>query len=198
MSVFNSPFTSLDIHINIQARIFVLGHSTMDVHGTWISTNGYQCFILTSVFNYSCFYRYPFECPLISLDIHAWTCNGIPAQGSLHEEGETLEPAVSLWRTPFRFRNYDATFLQNLAPLSCPKEGQSPWPAYLVWWVRTPRLSESRRLGKKVSTEIGLIPGFEVASQLTAVSQSSTLETSTWHHVLCRSFCWLLQWLAHR
>jgi len=35
--------TSEDIHIDIQTRIPMQGHSTMDVRQTWISTNGYPC-----------------------------------------------------------------------------------------------------------------------------------------------------------
>jgi len=57
MSAFNLH-TSVDIHINIQAgeyiqgypykiiyaRILMQWYSTMDYYGTWISTNGHQCF----------------------------------------------------------------------------------------------------------------------------------------------------------
>ena len=42
----------------------------MDIHVSWIS-----------VFNYPCFYWYPFGYLLISMDIHAWTCYGFLIQG---------------------------------------------------------------------------------------------------------------------
>ena len=42
----------------------------MDIHVLWIS-----------VFNYLCFYGYPFGYPLISVDIHALTCYGFSIQG---------------------------------------------------------------------------------------------------------------------
>ena len=42
----------------------------MDIHVLWIS-----------VFNYPCFYGYPFKYPWISIDIHAVTCYGSSIQG---------------------------------------------------------------------------------------------------------------------
>ena len=71
--------TSVDIHINIQAGISMQGHSAMDIRKQWISINGYWIRIWTSVFNYPCFYGYPW----ISMDIHVLTCYGFSIQGCL-------------------------------------------------------------------------------------------------------------------
>jgi len=50
---------NVNIHIDIQAGICMQGHSTMDVHGTLISTNGYLCF-----------YGYQFSVIRAFIDIH--------------------------------------------------------------------------------------------------------------------------------
>jgi len=68
--------TSVDIHIDIQARISMQGYSEMDIHTInihkWI-----PMFLWISVLSYPCFYGYPFGYPWISMDIHALTCYGL-------------------------------------------------------------------------------------------------------------------------
>jgi len=49
----------------------------MDIHVLWIS-----------IFNYPCFYGYPFGYPWISMDIHVLTCHGFSIQGL--EESDTV------------------------------------------------------------------------------------------------------------
>jgi len=48
MSVFNYPYKCGYPH-NIQARIFMQGHSAMDIHEQKISMNGNQCFMDISI-----------------------------------------------------------------------------------------------------------------------------------------------------
>ena len=51
-------------------------YSLMDIHVFWIS-----------VFNYLCFYGYPFGYPWIYIDIHALTCYGFSIQGIYSRSG---------------------------------------------------------------------------------------------------------------
>jgi len=84
--------TSVNIYIDTQARISMQGHFTMDVRRTWISTNGYPCFmdirlqlsirafiyihvdihwfLWISMWITIDFYGYPCGYVLISMDIH--------------------------------------------------------------------------------------------------------------------------------
>jgi len=74
----------VDIHIDIQPRISMQGHSTMDVRGTWIPTNGLPYFFLDIiVFNYIHAHWYLFGYPLISMYLHAWICYGFSILGLL-------------------------------------------------------------------------------------------------------------------
>jgi len=78
--VFNSPYkwgyphwySSRDIH----ERTFYNGCPwNMNIHEL------ISVFLCISVFNYSCFNWYPFGYPLISMDIHTWTCYGFSMPG---------------------------------------------------------------------------------------------------------------------
>jgi len=55
-------------------------------------------FLWKSVFNYPCFYGYPFGYPWISMDIHALTCYGFSIQGA-HKKGK--EKKKKKERTPY-------------------------------------------------------------------------------------------------
>jgi len=72
--------TSVDIHIDTQARISIQGHSAMDIRKELIPINGYPCFYGYQSY-YLCFYGYPFGYPWISMDIHAFFCYGSSIQG---------------------------------------------------------------------------------------------------------------------
>jgi len=64
--------TSVDIHIDIQAWISMHGYSAMGIRKQKISIMDIHV-LRMSVFNYPCFYGYPFGYPCISMDIHAFT-----------------------------------------------------------------------------------------------------------------------------
>ena len=68
--------TSVDIQIDIQAGVSMQGHSALHIH-EWTG----HLFLWISVFNYPCFYGYPFGYPWISTDIHGSTCYGFSIQG---------------------------------------------------------------------------------------------------------------------
>ena len=49
-------YTSVDIHIDIQAGISMQGHSAMDIRKTINIHEFMSMFLWISVFNYTCFY----------------------------------------------------------------------------------------------------------------------------------------------
>jgi len=61
----------VNILIDIQVGISMVGHSAMDIRKQWISMSGYPClFIWILVFNHPYFYGYPFG--------YHWISNGYP------------------------------------------------------------------------------------------------------------------------
>jgi len=76
--------TRVDIYIDIQAGISMQGHSAMDSRKV---DNKYPLLdihvFMISLFILTCFYRYPFGCLWISMDIHALTCYRFSIQGSV-------------------------------------------------------------------------------------------------------------------
>jgi len=70
MSVFTYPWHCADINIDIQTRISMQEHSTIEIREIWKSTNESHV-LWTWVFNYPCFSWYSFGYLLNSIDIHA-------------------------------------------------------------------------------------------------------------------------------
>jgi len=82
-------FLDVILQLSIQAWISILmskhGYQCKDIP-QWISVNNKYPWmdvhvLWISVFNYPCFYGYPFGYPWISMDIHASTCYWFSIQG---------------------------------------------------------------------------------------------------------------------